>query len=70
MDRYIKWLSRELGEEISKKRAVYITMWAISFMISMLGGCAENILIACAGIFGMIFFGGKAKILTWQKSKR
>lgn len=70
MGKYIEWLSRELGEEITTRRAIYMTLWVFSFLITIIGGCAENILIACIGIAGIYFFGVKAEIMVWQKKKQ
>lgn len=70
MENYIKWLSRELGEEVTTKRAIYMTLWVISFLVTLLGGCAENILIACVGVAGVYFFGVKSEIMVWQKRKK
>lgn len=70
MGNYIKWLSRELGEEVTAKRAIYMTLWAISFLVTLLGGCAENILIACVGVAGVYFFGVKSEVMIWQKKKK
>lgn len=70
MNWYKKWLSREFGEEVTTKRAIYMTLWAISFLVTLLGGCAENILIACVGVAGVYFFGVKSEMMIWEKRKK
>ena len=70
MENYREWLSRELDEEVTTKRAIYMTLWAISFLVTLLGGCAENILIACVGVAGVYFFGVKSEMMIWQKKKK
>lgn len=70
MGKYIEWLSRELGEEITTRRAIYMTLWVISFLVTIIGGCAENIIIACIGIAGIYFFGVKSKMIVWPKKKQ
>jgi hypothetical protein len=70
MENYREWLSRELGEEVTAKRAIYMTLWVISFLVTLLGGCAENILIACVGVAGVYVFGVKSEMMIWQKRKK
>lgn len=49
-----QWLSKELEEEVTNKRAVYITLCAISFLFVMLAGCAANIPLTI--IWLVVFF--------------
>lgn len=67
---YINWLSKELDEDISPKRAFYITLWAISFLVTCIGGCAESIVIAFIGIVGMLIFAIKGEMIEWQKNNQ
>lgn len=70
MNWYKSWLSRELEEEISTSRAIYLTLWVISFMVAILGGMATNITIAFIGVVLTIIFGHKAEVFIWQKKKK
>ena len=49
-----KWLTKELDEEIDNKRAILITLCAISFLFVILAGCTENIVLTI--ISAVIFF--------------
>lgn len=71
MDKFInwykEWLSKELEEEITTSRAIYLTLWVVCFMITIIGGMAESTTIAIIGIVLSFYFGIKAKVFVWQK---
>lgn len=70
MNWYKNWLSNELDEEVTTSRAIYLTLWVISFMIAMIGGMATNITIAFVGIVLTYLFGIKAEVFIWQKKNK
>ena len=73
MDKFInwykEWLSKELEEEVTTSKAVYLTLWVVCFIATIIGGMAENITIATIGIVLTCYFGTKARVFIWQKKK-
>lgn len=70
MSWYKEWLSQELDEKVTTSRAIYLTLWVVRFMVTMLGGMAESITIAVVGIVLTCYFGTKTKVFIWQKRNK
>lgn len=70
MNWYKSWLSRELEEEVTTSRAIYLTLWQVGFMLTMIGGMATDITIVIVGFILTCLFGLKAEVFIWQKKKK
>lgn len=65
-----KWLSRELQEEVSNARAVYMTLCAVAFLFVILAGAIANMPMALISIAVWIYFAHKAKMIDlWREKK-
>lgn len=58
-----QWLTKELDEEIDDKRAILITLCAISFFFVILAGCTANIALTIISVIIFFFLAYKSGML-------